>query len=332
MTSNFWKEQDILLTGGAGFLGTHVHEALLDKGVPEEKIFIPRSKEHDLRERDVCREVVKGKSLVIHLAGNIGGIGYNKDHMAEMFYDNLIMGTELMEAARLEGIKKMVNVGTICSYPKNPPIPFNENDLWRGYPEPITGPYGLVKKMLLVQGTVYKTQYDFNSVFILPTNLYGPHDHSTHVIAMLIEKFVKAKKEGLPTVTVWGTGKATRDFLYARDAADGILQAAEKYDKTDPINLGSGVETSIRQIIEMIAELTEFEGEIVWDKTKPEGQPRRVLDITRAQENLGFNPTTPLEDGLKKTIDSYLAEQVEAGPQQQDQREESPSQSIPHNA
>ncbi|EKD93423.1 MAG: hypothetical protein ACD_28C00150G0003 [uncultured bacterium] len=304
-TFDFLANQQILVTGGHGFLGSHVVKLLKENGMIEDRLQVPSRRDFDLRERSVCRALTKGKTLVIHLAGNVGGIGYNNEHMAEMFYDNLVMGTELMEAARQEGVTKFVTLGTICSYPKTPPIPFNEDSLWDGYPEEITGPYGLVKKMQLVQGQVYRKQYGFNSIFLLPTNLYGPGDHSTHVIAQLIDRIVTAHHEQQPRVTIWGSGKATRDFLYVKDAADAILKAAEHYNENAPINLGSGIETSIRELVETIVELVKYKGEIEWDLTKPEGQPRRLLDIQRAKNAFGFSPQTSLKEGLQQAIDWY---------------------------
>lgn len=305
METDFWKDHSILVTGGGGFLGSYVIDELKRRGVTDDRIFAPRSKTHDLRKRAACEEAVAGKSLVIHLAGNVGGIGYNRDHTAEMYYDNLIMGTELMDAAYKAGVSKFFTLGTICSYPKEPAIPFNEDSLWDGLPESITGPYGLVKKMLMVQGQVYRQQYDFNAIFLLPTNLYGPRDTSSHVIPMLLKKFCDASAAHLPAVDVWGTGKATRDFLYVEDAARAIVDSCEHYNEPNPVNIGSGKETSIKELVELIAELTGFYGEIVWDPTKPEGQPRRVLDITRAQNAFDFKPSVELREGLKKTIEWY---------------------------
>ncbi|MBI2453293.1 GDP-L-fucose synthase [Candidatus Peregrinibacteria bacterium] len=302
----YWKKQKILVTGGSGFLGSNVVDLLREKGV--KNIEIPRREKQDLRNREVCKEIVQNKTIIFHLAGNVGGIGYNREKGAEMLYDNLIMGVELMEAARKAKVKKFITVGTICSYPKKPKVPFREEELWNGYPEEITGPYGIVKKMLLVQGQVYRRQYDFNAIFLLPTNLYGPNDHSTHVIAQLVQKFCEAKKRKRKYVTVWGTGKATRDFLYVRDAALGLILAAEKYNKPDPVNLGSGKETSIRELTAVIAKACNYTGSIQWDKTKPEGQPRRLLDISRAKREFGFNPKTSLEEGIQKTVDWYLSE------------------------
>lgn len=309
MKKNFlWEEKNILVTGGAGFLGSYVVQKIKEK--KPKKIVIPRSSEFDLREPEVCKKVVKGIDLVIHLAANVGGIGYNKDNPGELFYDNLVMGVHLMEEARKAGVKKFVGLGTICQYPKFTPVPFKEEDLWNGYPEETNAPYGLAKKMLLVQGQAYRKQYGFNVIHLMPVNLYGPRDNfdpfSSHVIPALIKKFVDAKDRGDEFVVVWGTGKPTREFLYVEDAAGAIILATEKYNKPDPVNLGSAFEISIKDLANLIKKLVGFEGEIVWDKTKPDGQPRRKLDTTKAEKEFGFESRISFEVGLKGTINWYL--------------------------
>lgn len=307
---NFWENKKILLTGGAGFLGSFVVEKLLARGAKKENIRIPRSAELDLRKWENCQKVVDGIDIVIHLAAKVGGIGFNKEKPGELFYDNLIMGVQLMEAARQSGVKKFVAIGTICAYPKLTPTPFKEDDLWMGYPEETNAPYGLAKKMMLVQSQAYRQQYGFNSIYLLPVNLYGPRDNfdlnSSHVIPALIKKIADTKKENKDFIEVWGTGKATREFLYAEDAAEGIVLAAEKYNKPEPVNIGSGMEISIKDLTETICRLMDFKGEIHWDTTKPDGQPRRMLDTFRAEKEFGFKAKTNFEEGLKKTIDWYL--------------------------
>ena len=297
------------MTGGAGFLGREVFSKIVDAGASPEDIRIPRSKETDLRRWENSQEAVKDIDLVIHLAARVGGIGFNRMYPAQLFYDNAIMGIQLMEAARQEGVGKFVAVGTVCAYPKFTPVPFREDEIWNGYPEETNAPYGLAKKMQLVQSQAYRQQYDFNSIFLLPVNLYGPGDNfdpdSSHVIPALIKKFNEAVKSGSKTVEVWGTGAASREFLYVEDAARGIVMAAEKYNKPDPVNLGSGKEIGIKDLVEMIARLTGFEGEIKWDTTKPDGQPRRYLDVSRAKIEFGFNTKVNFEEGLRKTIVWY---------------------------
>ncbi|MBI2121735.1 MAG: GDP-L-fucose synthase [Candidatus Sungbacteria bacterium] len=307
------KTKKILVTGGAGFLGSFIVDKLRARRVPKENMFVTRSKEHDLRIWENCVDVVRGKDIVIHAAANVGGIGFNRKKPAELFYDNLMMGTQLMEAARLEGIKKFVVVGTICAYPKFTPVPFKEEDLWNGYPEETNAPYGLAKKMPLVQAQAYRQQYGFNAIYLLLVNLYGPRDNfdleDSHVIPALIVKFVEAKKNNIPEVTVWGTGSASREFLYAEDAAEGIVLATERYDSSEPINLGSGHEMPIKELVKLIGKLVGYKGKIVWDTTKPDGQPRRMLDITKAKERFGFQANVALEEGLQKTINWYLESQ-----------------------
>lgn len=303
------KNKKILLTGGAGFLGKFVVAELLNNGVKKENITIPRSYECDLRTYSNCEKVVAGQDIVVHLAAKVGGIGYNKENPASLFYDNAIMGIQLMEAARKAGVQKFLSVGTICSYPKFTPSPFREEDFWNGYPEETNAPYGLAKKMLAVQASAYRDQYNFNAVTLLPVNLYGPGDNfdpaSSHVIPALIKKMVEAKKQNLNTVEVWGSGEATREFLYAEDAAEGIVNALVNYNSSDPINLGSGMEISIKNLAEKIAELSNFKGKLVWDKSKPDGQPRRLLDTAKAQKEFNFKAQTSFEDGLRKTIEWY---------------------------
>lgn len=298
---------NILVTGGGGFLGSHVIYQL--KKFKPKHIIIPRSKEFDLRKRNICRKLTKNIDLVIHLAGNVGGIGKNQDLPATLFYDNAIMGIELMEAARLNNVKKFVCIGTICAYPKYTPVPFKEEDLWLGYPEETNAPYGLAKKMLLVQAQAYRQQYDFNCIYLLPVNLYGPGDNfdpdSSHVIPALIKKIVDAKISGQKYIEVWGDGTPTREFLYVEDAARGIILASQYYNKEHPINLGSGFEISIKNLVELIAKLLKFKGEIVYDTNKPNGQPRRSLDISKAHQEFKFKAKVPFEQGLKKTIDWY---------------------------
>lgn len=299
----------ILLTGGSGFLGSWVLKELISRGVPEANILIPASRELDLRKWDNCVKAVDGVDIVIHLAARVGGIGFNLKYPGELFYDNAVMGIQLMEAGRQAGVEKFVCVGTVCAYPKFTPVPFKEETLWNGFPEETNAPYGIAKKTLLVQAQSYRAQYGFNAIYLLPVNLYGPGDHfdpeDAHVIPALILKFFDAKKKGLDHVTAWGTGSPSREFLYVKDAARGIIDAAGRYDKGDPVNLGSGVEIRIRDLVEMIKEMTGYEGEVVWDTTRPDGQPQRRLDVTRAKEEFGFQARTPFEAGLRETIDWY---------------------------
>ncbi|EMR74122.1 nucleoside-diphosphate-sugar epimerase [Thermoplasmatales archaeon SCGC AB-539-N05] len=309
----YWKDKKILLTGGAGFLGSFIKNQLISKGVKEEDIRIPRSKDHDLRMIRNCKEVVRNIDIVVHLAARVGGIGFNKKYPATLFYDNALMGIQLIEAARQECVEKFVAVGTICAYPKFTPVPFKEEDLWNGYPEETNAPYGLAKKMMLVQSQAYRQQYGFNSVYLLPVNLYGPGDNfnpaSSHVIPALIKKIFDAKESDEDHIVVWGTGKATREFLYVEDAAEGIILATEKYNSSDPVNLGSGFEILIKDLVELVAELTGFEGEIIMDTTKPDGQPRRCLDTTKAKKEFGFKASTDFREGLMKTIDWYKGQE-----------------------
>ena|SRR3989338_1547800 len=312
---DFWKDKRVLVTGGSGFLGTFVVEKLREKACRD--IFVPRSEEYDLRQLDVIQRLLKDAKpdMIIHLAARVGGIGANRAHPAEFFYDNLMMGVQLMHESWHVGIKKFVAVGTVCAYPKFTPVPFREDDLWNGYPEETNAPYGLAKKMLLVQAQTYRQQYGFNAIYLLPVNLYGQRDNfdleSSHVIPALIRKCIEADKKNDKKIVVWGTGKPTREFLYVEDAAEGILLAAEKYNWSEPVNLGSGMEISIRDLVYLIARLTGFKGEIVWDDTKPDGQPRRCLDTSRAERLFGFRARTSFEDGLRGTIEWYKQNIVE---------------------
>ena len=298
-----------MVTGGAGFLGSFVVKKLLARGVSKKNIFVPRSKDFDLLKWENCQKVVKNQNIIIHLAAKVGGIGYNRKNPGEFFYHNLMMGVQLMEAARLAGTEKFVAIGTVCAYPKYTPVPFAETSLWEGYPEETNAPYGLAKKMLLVQAQAYRQQYGFNAVYLLPVNLYGPGDNfnpdTSHVIPALIKKVSDAKKAGQKYIDVWGTGNASREFLYAEDCAEGIILATEKYNKTAPVNLGAGREIKIRDLIRLICKTMKFKGEIYWDKTKPDGQPRRMLDTRLAKKEFGFQAKTDFETGLKKTIDWY---------------------------
>jgi len=307
MASNFWSGKKVVVTGGAGFLGSAVVKELHQHGATD--IIIPRSQEYDLRDQSACAEVVKGADIVIHLAANVGGIGYNLDYPGTLFYDNLLMGVHMMEESRKAGVSKFVAIGTICAYPKFAPVPFKEDDLWNGYPEETNAPYGLAKKMMLVQSTAYRDQYNFNSIFLLPVNLYGPGDNfsdkSSHVIPALIKKFVSATKNHADEVVVWGTGKPTREFCYVADAAHAIVLATEKYNSSEPVNLGAGFEISIKELAEKIAKLTDFQGKIVWNTDKPDGQPRRMLDTTRATKEFGVTATTNFDKGLQETIAWY---------------------------
>ena len=302
-------EKKVIVTGGAGFLGSFVIERLQQRGC--KNVFIPRSCEYDLiKEADIIRMLTDvNPDVVIHLAAVVGGIGANRDNPGSFFYTNLMMGTQLMEQCRKFGVEKFIAIGTICAYPKFTPVPFKEEDIWSGYPEETNAPYGLAKKMMLVQSQAYREQYDFNSIYLLPVNLYGPRDNfdpiSSHVIPALIKKCVDAKHENLDSITAWGTGVATREFLYADDCAEAILLAAENYEKSEPVNIGAGFEISMRQLTELIVELTDFKGKIKWDSTKPDGQPRRCLDTTKAEKEFGFKATTNFRDGLIKTIEWY---------------------------
>jgi len=301
----------VIVTGGGGFLGRVVVGQLKDKGC--KAIVVPRSTKFDLRKTSAIRKLYAQArpDLVIHLAAVVGGIGANRDNPGKFFYDNLMMGVELIEQARQMGVPKFVAIGTICAYPKFCPVPFKEDTIWDGYPEETNAPYGLAKKMLLVQSQAYRQQYGFNSIFLLPVNLYGPGDNfsltSSHVIPALIRKCVEAKKRGDGHITVWGTGRATREFLYVDDAARGIILAAEKYNSSEPVNLGAGFEISIKKLVYLIAQLTKFKGDIIWDASKPDGQPRRCLDTTRARKAFGFEAKVSFEEGLKKTITWYAS-------------------------
>lgn len=307
------KDKKILLTGGGGFLGSYVIGELLHHGIDKSQIFIPRRSEFDLRKMVDCQNVVKDQDIVIHLAAGVGGIGYNREHPAELFYDNLMMGTQLMESARLAGVKKFVAIGTICAYPKFTTVPFKESELWNGYPEETNAPYGLAKKMMLVQAQAYRDQYGFNAIYLLPVNLYGPRDNfnpdSSHVIPALIKKFVEAKELGAQEVTVWGTGKATREFCHAKDAARGIVLATMKYDGREPVNIGSGNEISIFDLANLVKEAVGFNGNIVWDAEKPDGQPRRCLDVSLAKDLFGFEASVNFKDGIKETVEWYRSNQ-----------------------
>ena len=307
---SFWFKKRVLVTGGAGFLGQFVVKELRKKEC--ENIFVSRSKDYDLVDMKAVKKVCKDArpDIVIHLAARVGGIGANQDNPGKFFYDNLMMGVQLMEVGRQAGIEKFVAVGTICSYPKFTPVPFKEKNLWDGYPEETNAPYGLAKKMLLVQSQAYRQQHGFNSIFLLPVNLYGPGDNfdldSSHVIPALIKKCCDAIKRSDKEIIVWGTGKVTREFLYVEDAAKAIVLATEKYNKPDPINIGAGFEVSIKDLVLLITKLTGFKGKIVWDKSKPDGQPRRCLDISKAYKEFGFRAKVEFEKGLKKTICWYL--------------------------
>ena len=332
---SFWSDKRILVTGGAGFLGSFVVEKLQERGCKD--VFVPRSKHHDLVEMEAVKRLYNDAKpdIVIHLAARVGGIGANRANPGKFFYDNLMMGVQMMEVGRQMGIEKFVAIGTVCAYPKFTPVPFKEENIWNGYPEETNAPYGLAKKMLLVQAQAYRQQYGFNAIYLLPVNLYGPRDkldpESSHVIPALIRKCLEAKHfqakaqvqaersslnlnlaeapqpQSVHSVTVWGTGKPTREFLYVEDAAEGILLATEKYNKPDPVNLGAGFEISIKDLVDLIVKLTGFKGEIIWDTSKPDGQPRRMLDTSKAEREFGFKAKTTFEEGLKKTIDWYLS-------------------------
>jgi len=308
------ENKRITVTGGAGFLGKHLVAKLKERGCKD--IFIPLIKDYDLVNMEAVKRLYADAKpdIVIHLAAQVGGIGANRENPGKFFYDNLMMGVQMMEIGRQAGIEKFVALGTICAYPKFTPIPFKEEDLWNGYPEETNAPYGLAKKMLLVQAQTYRQQYGFNSIFLLPVNLYGPGDNfdpnSSHVIPALIRKCVDAQKglspEGaVPGFTVWGTGKPTREFLYVEDAAEAIILATEKYNKSEPVNIGAGFEISIKDLVNLIVKLTGFKEKIIWDKTKPDGQPRRFLSTIKAEKEFGFKAKTPFEEGLKKTIEWY---------------------------
>ena len=328
---SFWTNKRVLVTGGAGFLGSYVVEKLKERGC--KNIFVPRSRDYNLVEMEAIKRLYRDANpdIVIHLAAVVGGIGANREKPGKFFYDNIMMGVQMMEQGRQFGLKKFVALGTICAYPKYTPVPFKEEDLWNGYPEETNAPYGLAKKMLLVQSQAYRKQYGFNAIYLLPVNLYGPGDNfdpkSSHVIPALIKKFIDAHPyphphpepyphphpqpepypypQPHPAVTVWGTGRPTREFLYVDDAAEGILLATEKYNKSDPVNLGAGFEISIKDLVQLIAKLTGFKVKIIYDTSRPDGQPRRMLDTSRAEKEFGFKAKTPFEEGLRKTIKWY---------------------------
>jgi GDP-L-fucose synthase len=306
---SFWVNKRVVVTGGAGFLGSFVVKKLLERGAKD--IFIPRSRDYDLVEMEAVRRLYRDTKpeITVHLAAKVGGIGANRANPGKFFYDNLIMGVQMMEVARQVGIEKFVAIGTICAYPKFTPIPFKEENLWNGYPEETNAPYGLAKKMLLVQAQAYRQQYGFNAIYLLPVNLYGPGDNfdpiSSHVMPAIIKKCFDAIQNGEDEIIIWGTGKATREFLYVEDCAEGIILAAERYDEPYPVNLGAGFEISIKDLVEVITRLVGYKGKIVWDASKPDGQPRRMLDTSKAEEYFGFKAKTSFEEGLKKTIQWY---------------------------
>jgi len=310
----FWTDQRVLVTGGRGFLGSYLMEGLEARGCPQS--FAPSSKEYDLRDLDDVRRVLEDlrPTLIIHAAARVGGIGANREHPAEFFYDNLVMGAHLLHEAWKAGVDKFVTIGTVCAYPKHTPVPFKEDDLWNGYPEETNAPYGIAKKALLVQGEAYRQQYDFNAIFLLPVNLYGPRDNfdpaSSHVIPALVKKCLDARRKNARRIVVWGDGSPTREFIHARDAAEGILLASEHYNKAAPVNLGSGREISIKDLVALVADLTGFQGEIAWDASRPNGQPRRLLDASRAEKEFGFKARTELEAGLRETVEWYVERQA----------------------
>ncbi|HXX93519.1 MAG TPA: GDP-L-fucose synthase [Planctomycetota bacterium] len=309
--SDFWRSKRVLVTGGAGFLGSRMVDRIRTAGAAE--IIVPRSREYNLVDGGAVKRLFREAhpDLVIHAAAVVGGIGANRANPGRFFYENLMMGAQCMEEARLVGVRKFVSIGTICAYPKFTPVPFTESNLWDGYPEETNAPYGLAKKMLLVQAQAYRQQYAFNSIFLLPVNLYGPGDNfdpaSSHVIPALIRKVVEARRTGRDEVEVWGTGRATREFLFVDDCAEAIVLAAEKYDGAEPVNVGAGFEISIKDLAELIVRLAGFKGRLRWDATKPDGQPRRCLDTARAAREFGFKAKTSFEEGLKRTIESYQA-------------------------
>ncbi len=311
----YWENKQILITGGAGFLGSRIVEKLVnERGVDPKNLHIPRSKKCDLRSWENSQKAVQDIDVVIHLAARVGGIGFNQKNPATLFYDNALMGIQLMEAARKEGVKKFVALGTVCAYPKFTNVPFKEDDLWNGYPEETNAPYGIAKKIVLVQAQAYRAQYGFDAIYLLPVNLYGPGDNfdpvSSHVIPALIKKMVDAKESGAPEVVVWGTGNASREFLYVDDAADGIILATERYDDSEPVNLGSGKEITIKVLAMTIADLVGYKGLIIWDSSRPDGQPRRRLDVSKAKDKFGFVSKTSFTEGLRKTVDWYIKNQV----------------------
>jgi len=301
-----WPSERIVVTGGAGFLGSYVIEALRARGARE--IFVPRSKDYDLVRMDAVRALYRDTqpTLVLHLAARVGGIGANRNNPGKFFYDNLMMGVQLIEVAREVGLKKLVALGTICAYPKHCPVPFKEEDLWNGYPEETNAPYGLAKKMLLVQSDAYRRQYGLDSIVLFPVNLYGPRDNfdleTSHVIPALVRKCVEARERKEGRIVVWGTGAASREFLHARDAAEGILAATERYERSEAVNLGAGFEITIRDLVPLVARLCRFEGEIAWDPSKPDGQPRRMLDTSKALREFGWKARIPFEEGLRETV------------------------------
>jgi GDP-L-fucose synthase len=336
MSDNFWKDKRVIVTGGAGFLGSFVIQKLVERGATD--ILVPHIENYDLTNRDSIKQLLNDalkpvdklprhllsygvdippssfnlqpeNLLIIHLAANVGGIGANREHPAEFFYDNLMMGVELMHQAWERGVGKFVAIGTVCAYPKFTPVPFKEDDLWLGYPEETNAPYGLAKKMMLVQAQAYRQQYGFNAIYLLPVNLYGPRDNfnleTSHVIPALIRKAIEAQERGDRQLVAWGDGSPTREFLYVEDAADGIVSAAEKYNGSEPVNLGSGYEISIKDLTEIVIRLTGFEGELIWDTEKPNGQPRRGLDVSRAKEYFSWQAQVPFEEGMRRTIEWF---------------------------
>jgi GDP-L-fucose synthase len=314
----FWGERKVLVTGGAGFLGLHVVRKIREQGC--RAVLAPRSQDFDLREKEAIVRLYKKAQpdVIVHLAAVVGGIGANVQHPGRFFYDNAIMGLQLMEQARLFGVEKFVVIGTVCAYPKFTPVPFKEADLWNGYPEETNAPYGLAKKMLLVQAQAYRQEYGFNAIYLLPVNLYGPgdnfHPETSHVIPALIRKCLEVIETGREEVIVWGTGRASREFLYVEDAAEGITLATESYNDPDPVNLGSGIEITIKELAELIAELCGFSGRLVWDTTNPDGQPRRCLDTSRAAQAFGFRARTDFREGLRRTIAWYRQHKAQVKP------------------
>jgi len=305
-----WNGKRVVVTGGAGFLGSYVVDRLRAEGA---RVCVPRSRDFDLREKEATQRLLdrENPQVIFHLAAVVGGIGANQKNPGSFFYDNAIMGIQLMELARRHGVEKFVGIGTICAYPKHTPVPFQEKSLWEGYPEETNAPYGLAKKMMLVQSQAYRAQYGFNAIYLLPVNLYGPGDNfdlqTSHVIPALIRKCVEAARRGAEEIVLWGDGTATREFLYVEDAALGIVQAGAKYESDEPVNLGTGHEISIRDLATIVAEATGFTGRIAWDTSKPNGQPRRCVDITRARESFGFEPASTLHEGIRKTVAWFLA-------------------------